>query len=162
MLPGSRSVHIRWTARRIPGPLQKPGRGGTLPHDTSSKLEVHCPLWSNELCQPCCGAADWTEYIEKSLGIWLAHAAFSPPLPSLDLHSWHKLLLQCNLSSSTEFDKNSWVFCIFMCLVMCRLLERNQHLSRREVGARWICCKQPEKLLLLCLGYLFAALPKSE
>lgn len=145
MLSGSRPVHTRRTARRIPGALQKPGRGGTLPSMIAALNQEHCPLWSNELCQPCHAVAERTGYIEKSLGTWLAHAASPPPLPSPDLHSWHKLLLQCNLCSSTEFDKNSWVFCIFMCLEMCRLLERNQHPSGREAGARGICCKEPER-----------------
>lgn len=122
-------------------------RRHTALNDTSPELERHCPLWINELCQPCCITAERTEYVEKSLGIWLAHAASPPPLPSLDLHSWHKLLLQCNLSSSTEFDKNSWVFCIFMCLVKCRLLERNQHPSGRKAGARWIRCEEPERFV---------------
>lgn len=62
---------------------------------------------------------------------------------SLDLHSWHKLLLQCNLSSSTELDNNSRVFHIFMCLLMRRILERNQHPSGREARARRICWEEP-------------------
>lgn len=132
-------------------------------NDTSPELERHHPLWINELCQPCCITAERTEYVEKSLGIWLAHAASPPPLPSLDLHSWHKLLLQCNLSSSTEFDKNSWVFCIFMCLVKCRLLERNPLGGKRGPGGSAAKnLKGLWGLLLLCPGWLFAAWSRSE
>lgn len=145
VLPGSRPVHTRWTAKGILRSRQNPARGGTLPSMISALNWKDIVSYGEMSCQPCCIAAERPKYIEKGSGIWLAHAAFPPPLLSLDLHSWHKLLLQCNLSSSTKFDKNSWVFCIFMCPVMCCLLERNQHPSWREVRARRICWEEPKR-----------------
>lgn len=142
---------------------QKPAWGGMLPSRISPLSSEDTVSYREMICQPCRVAAGRLEHTERGLGIWLAHAAFPPPLLSLDLHSWHKLLLQYHLSSSTEFDKNSWVFCIFMWLLMCRLLERNQHSSGREERARRISWEGPERCVkFICFSGLFTTLSYSQ
>lgn len=150
-----------WADLLTPDELQNSDCDRSLLEEASCPLRIS-PLSSEDktsyremICQPCCVAAGRLEYTQRGLGIWLAHAAFPPPLLSLDLHSWHKLLLQYHLSSSTEFDKNSWVFCIFTWLLMCRLLERNQHSSGREERARRISWEGPERCVkFICFSGL--------